>query len=130
MSESLSCYRCGHSLDSIPLPFSRRDECSNCNAELHVCRMCLMYDVSEPDACKEEDALEVTEKERANFCDSFKPNPKSYTPGFVESQNKALSELSALFSNSSKTDKPDILLDESSDTPEKDVLNRAEDLFK
>ena len=130
MSESLSCYRCGHSLDSIPLPFSRRDECSNCIAELHVCRMCLMYDVSEPNSCKEEDALEVTEKERANFCDYFKPNPKSYTPGFVESQNKALSELSALFSNSSKTDKPDILLDESSDTPEKDVLNRAEDLFK
>ena len=105
MSESLSCYRCGHSLDSIPLPFSRRDECSNCIAELHVCRMCLMYDVSEPNSCKEEDALEVTEKERANFCDYFKPNPKAYTPGFVESQDKALSELTALFSNSSETDK-------------------------
>ena len=130
MSESLSCYRCGHSLDSIPLPFSRRDECSNCIAELHVCRMCLMYDVSEPNSCKEEDALEVTEKERANFCDYFKPNPKAYAPGFVESQDKALSELTALFSNSSETDKENMSLDESSDTPENDVLSRAEDLFK
>ena len=89
-----------------------------------------MYDVSEPNSCKEEDALEVTEKERANFCDYFNPNPKAYTPGFVESQDKALSELTALFSNSGETDKENVSLDESSDTPENDVLSRAEDLFK
>ena len=117
-------------MDSIPLPFGRRDECLNCIAELHVCRMCIMYDIREPNSCKEEDALEVTEKERANFCEYFKPNPKAYTPGFVEAQDRALSELTTLFSTSSRNNKKEILLDEPSNTPKDDVLNRAENLFK
>ncbi len=130
MSEQISCYRCGYSLDSIPLPFGRRDECLNCIAELHVCRMCIMYDVRESDACKEEDALEVTEKDRANFCEYFKPNPKAYTPGFMEAQNKALSELTTLFNNDGGNNKTKMLLNESSNTSEDDILNSAKDLFK
>lgn len=130
MSEHISCYRCGDSLDAIPLPFGRRDECLNCIAELHVCRMCIMYDVREPNSCKEEDALEVTEKERANFCEYFKPNPKAYAPGFTEAQDRAISELTTLFSTNRSNNKTEILLDEPSNTSEDEVLNRAEDLFK
>lgn len=130
MSEHISCYRCGDSLDAIPLPFGRRDECLNCIAELHVCRMCIMYDARESNSCKEEDALEVTEKERANFCEYFKPNPKAYAPGFTEAQDRAISELTTLFSTNRGNNKTEILLDEPSNASEDEVLNRAEDLFK
>tara|TARA_Y100000590_G_scaffold403829_1_gene490863 strand:+ start:375 stop:644 length:270 start_codon:yes stop_codon:yes gene_type:complete len=89
-----------------------------------------MYDDREPNKCKEEDALEVVEKSRANFCEYFKPNPIAYTPGFVEAQNKAFTELDALFRNESTSSKKQALLDSSSESPENENLSRAEDLFK
>ena len=131
MSEPLSCYRCGHSLDTLPLPLGRRDECPNCVAELHVCRMCLMYDQREPTGCLEEDALEVMEKERANFCDYFKPNPDAYSPGHMEAQGRAESQLAALFGDEPADKEGLEPADGGSGTGEEDdALRQAEDLFK
>ena len=126
MSEHLSCYRCGHSLDSLPLPLGRRDECPGCTAELHVCRMCHMYDPREPNQCAEEDALEVNEKERANFCDYFKPSASAFSPEFLEAEGKAKSELAQLFGDDDSAG--DNAPDGASESDE--ALSRAEDLFK
>ena len=41
----------------------------------------MYYDPLVPEACTEDDALEVKEKARANFCDYFKPTGDAYTPG-------------------------------------------------
>ena len=75
MSEVLSCWKCGHALDDVPLPLRRRDECPACGTDLHVCRMCEFYDPSVAKSCREPIAEEVTDKERANFCDYFRGRP-------------------------------------------------------
>ena len=128
MSEALACYRCGQSLEALTLPLGRRDECPSCVAELHVCRMCQYYDSGVPTSCTEDDALEVTEKERANFCDYFKPSADAYTPGFNEATDKARDELAALFGDTTGADSAETPETGSSD--EDDAMNRAEDLFK
>jgi hypothetical protein len=75
MPKQLLCYRCGASLAKLTLPISRQDECPSCANYLHVCRMCEFFDPNVPKQCKEDDAEEVFEKERLNFCDWFKPGP-------------------------------------------------------
>ena len=69
--ETWACWKCGASLEDLPRPFGRRDECPACRADLHVCRMCRHYDPRVSRACREPVAGEVKEKDRANFCDWF-----------------------------------------------------------
>ena len=131
MGEHFSCYRCGHSLDALPFPLGRRDLCLGCSAELHVCRMCRMYAPAEPEECAEEDAVHVADKERANFCDYFKPSPAAFSGEFLEAQTRAKAELAALFGEGSRGasgDAPGDLREGSG--PRNDPLTRAEELFK
>jgi hypothetical protein len=78
MTSSLVCWRCGTSLAALSLPLRRLDVCKQCKAELHVCKMCVEYDVSYAKHCKEPTAEEVRKKDEANFCDHFKPKPGAY----------------------------------------------------
>ena len=59
--------------------------------------MCLYFDAHVPKACREDDAEDVKEKERANFCDYFKPNPHAYVPGFKAATAQATDKLASLF---------------------------------
>lgn len=93
----MRCYRCGSSLTELSLPLGRLDECPACETQLHVCRMCVHYDPTEPKACTEDDAIEVRDKKGANFCDYFKPSDRAYSPGEYEADLAARAELSALF---------------------------------
>lgn len=120
---ALRCYRCGASLAALSLPLSRLDLCPDCSVELHVCRMCRHYAPGKPDACDEEDAIEVTNKTTANFCDYFAPNPEAFDGREQRAEDKARSELAALFGESS-TD-----ADESRD-PADGPLSEAERLFR
>lgn len=94
---SLSCYRCGASLAALSLPLARLDECPECRAELHVCRMCLNYAPNKPTGCSEDDALDVRDKKAANFCDYFKPNPNAFDGADIEREQRARADLDALF---------------------------------
>ncbi len=78
MSDALHCWRCGASLAALSLPLRRLDACKACNAELHVCKMCVEYDTSYAKHCREPTAEEVRKKDEANFCDHFKPKPGAY----------------------------------------------------
>ena len=80
MSDKLSCFRCGASLDQLSLPIGRRDECPECAIHLHVCRMCVYFDDQVPKQCREDDADEVFEKEKVNFCEWYKPSPDAFDP--------------------------------------------------
>jgi hypothetical protein len=78
MSHSLVCWRCGASLAGLSLPLRHLEVCKACNAELHVCKMCVEYDISYAKHCKEPTAEEVRKKDEANFCDHFKPKEGAY----------------------------------------------------
>lgn len=97
MSHKLACFRCGTSLSALSLPLSRRDQCPECTADLHVCKMCIYFDPSVPRKCREDGAEDVTEKERPNFCDWFKPSDCAFDPNRKSEEEAAKDALTALF---------------------------------
>jgi hypothetical protein len=117
-AEIIKCYRCGVSLAALSLPFSRRDECPNCTMHLYVCRMCRFFDPAAPKQCLEDDAEEVTEKERVNFCEWFKPSMDAYDPVRARKEAQASSQLAALFGATDEQPGED------------DAVRAAEDLFR
>jgi hypothetical protein len=114
----MNCYRCGASLADISLPFSRLEECPACANYLHVCRMCVYFDRAVPKQCREDDAEEVREKERANFCEWFKPTDSAFDPSYASSEVSARNKLEALFGDDNSAGESD------------DDLNEADKLFK
>jgi hypothetical protein len=98
----MQCYRCGASLTDLSLPFGRLDECPSCSMQLHVCRMCVFFDTTVPKQCREDDANEVKaqDKERANFCDYFKPSDAAFDGSFANAEAGAKQALDALFDES------------------------------
>jgi hypothetical protein len=97
MGHNLVCWKCGADLAALSLPLSRRDECRRCRAELHVCRMCVDYDVHVAKQCREPTAEEVHDKTAANFCDFFKPRPNAYIPPDTRAIQQSMTELEKLF---------------------------------
>ena len=97
MSHDLVCWKCGADLSVLTLPLSRRDECRQCGADLHVCRMCSDYDQQVAKKCREPIAEEVSDKTRANFCDYFAPRAGAYVAKDTSSAEAARSELERLF---------------------------------
>ena len=97
----LVCWKCGTSLAVLSIPFRRLEVCPECDSELHVCRMCMFYDPNSIDQCTQEDAEEVREKERANFCDYYKPRTGAYLARDTSQTDAAKDKLNALFGDSS-----------------------------
>lgn len=97
MTAEFVCWKCGHSLAAVLLPLRRLEECPHCHAELHVCRLCEWYEPRVARSCREPIADEVKNKERANFCDYFKPRPGAYQPRDVGAVVAARSQLDSLF---------------------------------
>ena len=97
MSHSLVCWRCGASLAELSLPLRRLEVCKACNAELHVCKMCVEYHTGYAHHCKEPTAEEVRKKDEANFCDHFKPKAGAYIAKDTTELERSKSALDALF---------------------------------
>ena len=97
MSDALRCWRCGASVADLPLPLARRAECTACEADLHVCRLCELYRRGIAKECREPVAEEVKDKERANFCDYFQASPQAFTEADTGDAVAARAELSTLF---------------------------------
>lgn len=93
----LRCYRCGASLEALSLPLSRMDECPQCSMYLHCCRMCQFFDPAVTEQCTEDDAEEVKEKTRSNFCDYFKPGYDTFDPASAAAEDRAKNALDSLF---------------------------------
>ena len=99
---ALVCWKCGASLAELTLPLRRLEECRQCHAELHVCKLCEWYSVAVAKHCREPIAEEVKDKERANFCDYFKPREDAYSNQSTDAAAKAQAELDALFGGTKK----------------------------
>jgi hypothetical protein len=93
----LVCWKCGASLAALSLPLLRLDVCKACNAELHVCKLCEFYDTAKAKHCREPIAEEVRDKERANFCDYFKPRAGAYSSQQQSAAERPRSDLEKLF---------------------------------
>ena len=100
MAEELVCWNCGESIDYLTPPIARLDACKACDAEIHVCKMCVDYDTSYAHHCREPTAEEVKDKERANFCDFFTASPDAYIAQDKSEADGALSKLEDLFGGS------------------------------
>ena len=103
MSETLVCWRCGASLAALSLPLRRAEECPACASQLHVCRMCVSWAPQRPRKCAEEDAEEVRDKERSNFCDYFRPRPGAFDGAVASAEQQARDQLAALFGGKKKS---------------------------
>ncbi|MGZ3806110.1 MAG: hypothetical protein ACXVB4_17985, partial [Pseudobdellovibrionaceae bacterium] len=65
--QALHCFNCNKEIPAGMV--GRRDECSQCRSDVHVCKNCEFYDPKAYNECREPQADVVKEKDRANFCD-------------------------------------------------------------
>lgn len=121
MTHQIACYRCGASLAALSLPFSRQDECPQCQNYLHICRMCVHFDSGVPRQCREDDAEEVLEKERLNFCDWYQPSESAFDVDRGQAENDARAALNDLFGDAGEG---------GSGSDDKPALSDAEKLFR
>ena len=96
-ADNLVCWKCGATLNGLPLPLGRLAECETCRADLHVCRLCTSYAPRVRMGCDEPRAEEVRDEEKANFCDFFQPRPGAFTATDDSEARKAKADLEALF---------------------------------
>ncbi len=59
--------------------------------------MCVSFDAAVARQCREDGAEDVTEKERVNFCDWFKPSDTAFDPKRRTDADAAKDALAALF---------------------------------
>lgn len=90
----MKCSRCGSELPSGP--YSRRDTCPGCGTGLHACVQCCFYAPGHYNDCREPQAERVLDKERANFCDFFRPGSGAPAEG-SDPKEAARAALDALF---------------------------------
>ncbi len=129
---SIVCWNCGASLDDIPRPISRHATCSHCFNELHCCRLCKHYDPKRTMQCFEDRADPPLQKENANFCDFFAPQPMAYESKSTTRSDSARSKLDELFG--AEADEGDLPSEAEVDvpeesSPEEDARKKLDDLF-
>ena len=81
--------------------------------------MCLHFDTAVPGQCREDDAEEVFEKEKLNFCEWFLPSERAFDPAAKAEADRAREALDALFGDGDSQG-------ESTD----EAVSEAEKLFK
>lgn len=114
MSEQFICWRCKQPLTAVILPMSRREECLACHADQHVCKMCVFFGDAGRGDCNEVRAEWISDRERANFCDYFKPITASAAERSAAQSNsdnakaRAQAQLAALFNDEPVATQPEV----------------------
>lgn len=73
-----------------------RDDCPGCGADLHVCCNCQNHDPGAHNQCREPNAEWVSDRERANRCDYFRPGGRGGSEAAAAGA-RARTDLDALF---------------------------------
>jgi hypothetical protein len=68
------CWHCGAELHAADL--GREQTCLACGKPTRCCRNCRFYRPGRPNDCLEPMAEAVHDKQRANFCGWFEPDPE------------------------------------------------------
>lgn len=88
-----NCWNCGAALG--PLDYGRQDSCPQCGRDTRVCKGCVHYDPAVNNQCREPTAERVVDKEKANFCDYFRPSSRGGSGASSRDSMKAAAD--ALF---------------------------------
>jgi hypothetical protein len=88
------CHRCAGEVSNAHIGV--RDVCERCQAYLHCCRNCELYQPGAHNDCREPGAEQVADKEQGNFCDFF--HLAAAVAGPTPAQDRARAELERLFS--------------------------------
>jgi len=96
---SFACHHCSASMEwSAHNKIGRRDSCSKCGWDLHVCKNCKHQDPSAHRECRESIPERVNDKEKSNFCDLFSPfELGTFAATAKNSKENLLSAAEALF---------------------------------
>lgn len=92
----MKCWHCGR-VTEVEERVGFRDDCEGCGRALHVCRNCNFYDPAYNNACRENQAERVVDKERFNFCEYFTPGSGKGAGAGASSKSAAQAKLEALF---------------------------------
>ena len=98
----MNCWHCAREIEIVAGKdrVGFREDCAGCGRPLHACRNCNFYDPTYNNSCREPVADLVADKERANFCEYFKPasgrSVKAAPP-----KSEAQKKLEALFKKKS-----------------------------
>lgn len=68
------CWKCGKAIQAEN-PVGRSLVCESCGKDIRSCRNCQFWSPGSYHDCAERVEDAVRDKERANFCDSFRVNP-------------------------------------------------------
>ena len=123
MTEACVCWKCGGALSDLLMPLPRHEECPHCRAQLHVCRMCVFFDTTLAQQCREPVADLVSDKQRANFCGYFQVNPDAFTAS-TDQAAASHQALDAMFGSDFSGDASEIRSDEAP------AHEKLEELFK
>jgi len=94
-ADSFLCFSCGADLkEHLGRPIGRSACCDSCLADIRCCRNCKEYNESLYNSCRETEAERIVDKEKANFCDWFKPGNQE---GPEESKEDKFADLEKLF---------------------------------
>ncbi len=91
----IQCFQCLKSISLATTEIGRREECPSCHSDMHVCKNCEFYDVKVYNECRESQAEVCREKDRANFCDFFRP--KTGLRSMNDEKAKMMAAAEALF---------------------------------
>lgn len=69
---ALACFHCGAMIAAEN--HGRQGVCEACGRDAHVCKNCRNFDLQAHNLCRESQAERVVDKEKANFCDWWKPS--------------------------------------------------------
>ncbi len=88
----IRCYFCKRDVP-YDLKIYIRDECPYCKRDLHICMNCEYYDEGAYHQCREPQAEQVFDKEKANVCDFFSPSSRQIVDNKKDETKKRLEKL-------------------------------------
>ena len=97
MKKRIECWRCGTALKPDQLPIARLEQCHHCHADLHVCRLCRSWNPRYTSKCSHDHAEPPLDRERANFCQYFRPAADVFRNAGAAPGETARTDLEALF---------------------------------
>lgn len=96
MRWKFTCWSCKTETEMHTQVF-RSHRCRHCDADMLACRNCRFYDPQASKQCREPVSEPVHDKEKANFCDYFRPADHSDGGPEVSEAEAARARLNDLF---------------------------------